>query len=30
MDQHLRELGHCLNSIAGGTDVLCRIIIQWN
>ncbi len=30
LDQHMQEVGHCLQSIAGGVDVLCRILIQFN
>ena len=30
LDQHMQEIGHCLQSIAGGTDVLCRIKVQFN
>ncbi len=30
LDQHMQELGHCLQTIAGGTNVLCKILIHFN
>ncbi len=30
LDQHMREIGHCVASVGGGTDVLCKMLIQWN
>jgi hypothetical protein len=30
LDRHEREIGHCLQSVGSGTDVLCRIIMHFN
>ena len=30
LDEHMQELGHCLESIGAGTDVLCKIIMNTN
>ena len=30
LDRHTQEIGHCIQTITGGTDVLCRIIIHFN
>jgi hypothetical protein len=27
---HFDEIGHCLQTVAGGTDVLCRIVMHYN
>lgn len=29
-DEHFREIGHCLQSVGSGTDVLMRMIIHFN
>ncbi|KKK65949.1 hypothetical protein LCGC14_2969010 [marine sediment metagenome] len=30
LDQHMQEIGHCLQTVGGGTDVLCKIKTQFN
>ena len=30
LDQHMQEIGHCLENVVGGTDVLCKIKTQFN
>ena len=30
LDQHMQEIGHCLQTVVGGTDVLCKIKTQFN
>ena len=27
---HFEEIGHCLQTISGGTDVLCRVVLHFN
>ena len=30
LDRHMREVGHCLQTVSAGTDKLCRIIMHFN
>lgn len=30
LDQHMQEIGHCLEDKDSGTDVLCRIAVHFN
>lgn len=30
LDEHMQEVGHCLETIAGGVDVLARILMHFN
>lgn len=29
-DTHFKEIGHCLQSVAGGTDKLARVTLHFN
>ncbi len=30
LDEHMQEVGHCLESVGAGTDVLCKIMMHLN
>lgn len=30
LEDHLQEMGHCLETVAGGTDVLCWVHLHFN
>jgi len=30
IDNHFKEIGHCLQTVSAGTDILCKIILHFN
>jgi len=30
IDNHFKEIGHCIETVASGTDVLCKIVTHFN
>jgi len=30
IEEHLAEIGHCLETVSSGTDVLCKILMHFN